>query len=91
MLWNWTTIDACFLARSWHVTTKAMFAGTVIGIFFLCMAIEGVRRAAREYDRRITAAAVAQRGPLAAYQPTLVQQALRSAMYGVQFTAAFLV
>lgn len=34
-----------------------MFAGSVIGIFLLCMAIEGVRRLGREYDRRLVAVA----------------------------------
>lgn len=53
MLWNWYTVDACFLSSSWHVTSKAQFAGSVIGICLLVMAIEGVRRLGREYDRRL--------------------------------------
>ncbi|CED82663.1 Copper transporter [Phaffia rhodozyma] len=53
MLWNWTTLDACFLSRSWHVNTKAQFAGSVIGVFLLTLAIEAVRRLGREYDRRL--------------------------------------
>ncbi|KAL8634342.1 MAG: hypothetical protein Q9228_008064 [Teloschistes exilis] len=53
MLWNWYTVDACFLSTSWHVTTNGMFAGTVIGIFCLTCAIELVRRIARDYDRRL--------------------------------------
>lgn len=31
-----------------------MFAGSVIGVFLLVIAIEAVRRAGREYDRYIT-------------------------------------
>jgi copper transporter 1 len=34
-----------------------MFAGSVLGVFFLVMAIEGVRRLGREYDRRLVLAA----------------------------------
>lgn len=53
MLWNWYSVDACFLSSSWHVKSKAQFAGSVIGICLLVMAIEGVRRLGREYDRRL--------------------------------------
>jgi copper transporter 1 len=34
MLYNWYTVDSCFLAKSWHVHTLAQFAGSVIGVFF---------------------------------------------------------
>lgn len=57
MLWNWYTVDTCFLSSSWQNTTKGMFAGSVIGVFFLVIAIEGVRRLAREYDRKLLASA----------------------------------
>jgi copper transporter 1 len=64
MLWNWTTIDACFLASSWHVKSKGMFAVSCIGVAFLTMSLEALRRACREYDllvqRQWTAHAVAQ-------------------------------
>ncbi len=53
MLWNWYTIDSCFLSRTWHVRTKGMFAGSVIGVFCLVIAIEAVRRFGREYDCRL--------------------------------------
>jgi copper transporter 1 len=59
MLWNWYTIDSCFLARSWHVTSKGMFAGSVIGVFLLVIAIESVRRLGREYDRYLVREATA--------------------------------
>jgi copper transporter 1 len=57
MLWNWYIIDACFLSSSCHVTTNGLFAGSVLGVFFLTMGIEPVRRLAREYDRRLILAA----------------------------------
>ncbi|GMK58371.1 hypothetical protein CspeluHIS016_0504030 [Cutaneotrichosporon spelunceum] len=89
MLWNWTTIDACFLSRSWHIKTKAMFAGSIVGVFFLCMLIEGIRRLAREYDRQIMRANRSEKGRVA--PPTFVQHIVRTLAYGVQFTGAFLV
>ena len=58
MLWNWYTVDTCFLAESWHNKTKGAFAGSVIGVFLLVIAIEGLRRLAREYDRRLVKAAM---------------------------------
>lgn len=51
MLWNWNTIDACFLARSWHITSKGMFAGSCIGVVLLVMSLEMLRRAVKEWDR----------------------------------------
>ena len=59
MLWNWYTVDTCFLSSTWHNNTKAKFAGSVIGVFFLVIAIEGLRRLARDYDRHITKQAMA--------------------------------
>ncbi|KAI1643533.1 Ctr copper transporter family-domain-containing protein [Daldinia loculata] len=51
MLWNWYTIDSCFLARSWHNTTPGMFAGSCIGVVLFTMTLELLRRTAKEYDR----------------------------------------
>ncbi|KAJ5550912.1 hypothetical protein N7535_001150 [Penicillium sp. DV-2018c] len=50
MLWNWYTIDACFLAKSWHVTSRGMFAGSCIGVVLLGVLLEFLRRLGREYD-----------------------------------------
>lgn len=62
MLWNWYTVDTCFLAETWHNKTKGAFAGSVIGVFLLVIAIEGLRRLAREYDRKLVKAAMAAAG-----------------------------
>jgi copper transporter 1 len=62
MLWNWDTVDSCFLASSWHNKTKGAFAGSVIGVFLLVILIEGLRRLAREYDRKLVNAAMARHG-----------------------------
>jgi copper transporter 1 len=53
MLWNWYTVDSCFLSRSWHITSKGMFAGSCIGVILLVMVLEFLRRAGKEYDRYI--------------------------------------
>ncbi|KAF2631690.1 Ctr-domain-containing protein [Macroventuria anomochaeta] len=53
MLWNWYTVDSCFIARSWHITSKSMFAGSCIGVILLVISLEALRRAGKEYDRYI--------------------------------------
>ncbi|KAF2274001.1 Ctr copper transporter [Westerdykella ornata] len=55
MLWNWYTVDSCFLSRSWHVTSKGMFAGSCIGVILLVICLEFLRRAGKEYDRHLLA------------------------------------
>ena len=53
MLWNWYTVDACFLSTTWHVTSNGMFAGSCIGVMALVLLLEFLRRLQREYDRSI--------------------------------------
>lgn len=50
MLWNWYTIDACFLASSWHVRSKGAFAVSCIGVALLVVVLELLRRLGKEYD-----------------------------------------
>ncbi|KAL4783157.1 Ctr copper transporter [Aspergillus varians] len=50
MLWNWNTIDTCFLAESWHIRSRGMFGGSCIGVICLVIVLEFLRRIAREYD-----------------------------------------
>jgi copper transporter 1 len=50
MLWNWNTVDSCFIAESWHVTSKGMFAGSCIGVILLVMTLEFLRRSVKEFD-----------------------------------------
>ncbi|KAL8353606.1 hypothetical protein RB601_003452 [Gaeumannomyces tritici] len=50
MLWNWYTIDSCFIASSWRVTSAGMFAGSCIGVVLLVMVLELLRRSVKEYD-----------------------------------------
>ncbi|KAK4131666.1 Ctr-domain-containing protein [Trichocladium antarcticum] len=53
MLWNWYTIDACFLSSSWHITSRGAFAATCIGVVLLVVALEALRRLGREYDEHL--------------------------------------
>ncbi|KAF2853659.1 Ctr-domain-containing protein [Plenodomus tracheiphilus IPT5] len=53
MLWNWNTIDTCFISKSWHIRSKGMFAGSCIGVILLVLSLEFLRRAGKEYDRYI--------------------------------------
>jgi solute carrier family 31 (copper transporter), member 1 len=51
MLWNWYTVDSCFISATWHVTSSGMFAGSCIGTILLVMLLEFLRRTVKEYDR----------------------------------------
>ncbi|RBR23549.1 uncharacterized protein FIESC28_03731 [Fusarium coffeatum] len=51
MLWNWNTVDSCFIAETWRITSKGMFAGSCIGVILLVMALEALRRSVKEWDR----------------------------------------
>ncbi|KAI4100888.1 MAG: hypothetical protein L6R37_005203 [Teloschistes peruensis] len=51
MLWNWYTVDSCFISSTWHITSKGKFAGSCIGVICLVVVLEALRRMQREYDR----------------------------------------
>jgi solute carrier family 31 (copper transporter), member 1 len=51
MLWNWYTVDTCFISSTWHVRSAGMFAGSCIGVILLVMLLELLRRSVKEYDR----------------------------------------
>ncbi|KAK1728844.1 hypothetical protein CaCOL14_008670 [Colletotrichum acutatum] len=53
MLWNWYTIDACFLASSWQIKNAGMFAASCIGVGLLTVFLEVFRRLGKEYDALI--------------------------------------
>ncbi|KAJ2895706.1 fungal-specific transcription factor domain-containing protein [Zalerion maritima] len=54
MLWNWYTIDACFLTSSWHVKSGGAMAASCIGVMLLTVCLEGLRRLGKEYDGSIS-------------------------------------
>ncbi|XXH06175.1 hypothetical protein Hte_012621 [Hypoxylon texense] len=53
MLWNWNTIDACFLSDSWQIKSSGAFAGLCIGVVLLVVLMEFFRRAAKIYDEQL--------------------------------------
>ncbi|KAG8796390.1 hypothetical protein FRC12_024566 [Ceratobasidium sp. 428] len=91
MLWNWSTIDACFISEQWHVRSEVAFAFSIIGIFLLAALVEGKRRMARNYDRMLSAKFAAARedlsGPL---KPVFKEQFTRGIFYGIQFGTAYM-
>ena len=50
MMWNWYTVDSCFISSTWHNTSSGMFAGSCIGVILLVMSLEFLRRSVKEYD-----------------------------------------
>ena len=50
-MWNWNTIDACFISSSWQITSRGMFAGSCIGVVLLAISLEFLRRTVKQYDR----------------------------------------
>lgn len=99
MLWNWDTIDACFLTSSWRITTQAIFAGTCIGVILLAMTLMFLRRAQKEYDAflirkhdRVQAEkALRDEAPRGVYRPTALEQAVRALLYTLQFANAYFI
>ncbi|EPS41883.1 hypothetical protein H072_4161 [Dactylellina haptotyla CBS 200.50] len=53
MLWNWYTVNSCFISSTWKVSSEGIFALSCIGVVLLVIALELVRRMQREYDRHI--------------------------------------
>ncbi|KAG9118295.1 Copper Transporter integral membrane protein that functions in high affinity copper transport [Ceratobasidium sp. 392] len=91
MLWKWKTIDACFVSDQWQITDDVAFAFSIIGVFLIPFLIEGTRRIARNYDRVLAlkhaSALTDYSGPL---RPTLQEQIVRGVLYGMQFSAGFI-
>ncbi|CAE7119268.1 unnamed protein product [Rhizoctonia solani] len=80
MLWNWQTIDACFVSAQWHVRSKG---------------IEACRRTARDYDRWVATQRKIRFNNNASItqwdlKPTWKEQAIRGMFYGAQFSAAYI-
>ncbi|KAM7188123.1 putative high affinity copper protein [Naviculisporaceae sp. PSN 640] len=53
MLWNWYTIDACFLSSQWQIKSNGAFAASCIGVILLVVLLEASRRLGKEFDTRI--------------------------------------
>lgn len=106
MLWNWYTVDACFLSSSWHVKNGAMFAASCVGVVLL-VGVEFLRRLGKEYDELIVrqarrryalqhAAAAVAAAPLdgpavVTFRATVVQQLARALLHAATFAGAYIV
>jgi solute carrier family 31 (copper transporter), member 1 len=55
MLWNYNTIDACFLSSSWQIKSRGMMAASCVGVVLLCVLLEALRRVGKAYDAHLTA------------------------------------
>ncbi|KUI57430.1 Copper transport protein ctr4 [Cytospora mali] len=79
MLWNWNTVGACFITPQWQIASRGGMIGSCFGVVFLVIALEMLRRAAKEFDRWIihrhnhkqaTASAEASHGQMPPADPT---------------------
>lgn len=55
MLWNWNTVDACFLSSSWQILNGGMMAASCIGVALLVVLLEVLRLMTRRLDDIILA------------------------------------
>ncbi|KAF9879503.1 AAA family ATPase [Colletotrichum karsti] len=53
MLWNWDTVDACFLSSSWQIRNGGMMAASCIGVVLLVVVLEVLRLMSKKYDAMI--------------------------------------
>ncbi|ORY57757.1 Ctr copper transporter [Pseudomassariella vexata] len=65
MLWNWNTIDACFLSQSWKINSHGAFAALCLGVITLVILLEFLRRIAKFYDKHLVRKHRLQAGALA--------------------------
>ncbi|POY76577.1 putative Glutamate synthase (ferredoxin) [Rhodotorula taiwanensis] len=106
MLWNWYTTDTCFLTPGWKIRNIGDYVGTLIGIFFMVVALEAIRRLSREYDRRIRKAYIhretlalqvfaqnmnkGQPSEPAPFRPSNKEHTVRTVLYGMSFGLAYI-
>ncbi|TDZ19372.1 Copper transport protein CTR4 [Colletotrichum orbiculare MAFF 240422] len=50
MLWNWDTVDACFLSSSWQIRNGGMMAASCIGVVLLVVLLEVLRAMTKKFD-----------------------------------------
>lgn len=102
MLWNWYTIDACFLSSSWHIKNNGMFAASCIGVILLVIVVEFLRRLGKEYDAFVLRQARRQFASQYAgvknfdttvitFRATVLQQLIRSILHALTFAGAYIV
>jgi solute carrier family 31 (copper transporter), member 1 len=105
MLWNWYTVDACFLSSSWQITTNGTFAATCIGVMLMVVALEALRRIGKEYDAHVLREFQARLAALSAnssehgeggpkfvtFKASPVQQLVRSVIHAATFGLAYII
>ncbi|KAH8883371.1 ctr copper transporter [Thozetella sp. PMI_491] len=106
MLWNWSTIDACFLSSDWHITSKGAFAATCIGAALMVVLLEALRRIGKEYDESILrqfnarlslieadaeSRGTGAPGRTVVFRASPLQQLIRSIIHAVTFGLAYIV
>jgi len=93
MLWNWDTVDSCFIASSWKITSSGMFAGSCIGVILLVMSLEFLRRSVKEFDRYLLRKHAEEGSaiPIRGYRPKIWEQAIRAGLHMVQFAVAYFI
>jgi solute carrier family 31 (copper transporter), member 1 len=105
MLWNWYTIDSCFLSRDWKITSAGGFAGLCFGVILMAILLQFLGWAAKFYDRRLVrnhkfnviASAVAdlipsdehQTSPTSPFRPNMLEQVARAAIRTMQFALGY--
>ncbi|KAJ5765256.1 hypothetical protein N7520_004815 [Penicillium odoratum] len=96
MLFNFYTIDACFLSTGWQIKNGGMFAATCIGIILLVILVEFCRRMGREYDEFLTrsfqrqAAYTSAKTRAITFRATPLQQLTRAIIHAVTFAGAYI-
>ncbi|SCV72649.1 BQ2448_4186 [Microbotryum intermedium] len=103
MLWNWYTVDVCFLSEQAHIRSVGAFVGAIVGVFLIVVALEALRRLSRDYDRQIKCSFQAslalvnsdsnikdEISTLPLFRPTFSQHFVRSIFYGIQFGTAYI-
>ncbi|KAJ5641856.1 hypothetical protein N7490_005856 [Penicillium lividum] len=99
MLFNFYTIDACFLSAGWQIKNGGMFAATCIGIILLVILVEFCRRMGREYDDFLTrsfqrqvrqAAYTSAKNRAITFRATPLQQLTRAIIHAVTFAGAYI-
>ncbi|EXJ73032.1 uncharacterized protein A1O5_04181 [Cladophialophora psammophila CBS 110553] len=50
MTWNWYTVRACFISKTWRLSSAGIFGLSCIGVILLVISLEFLRRVQREYQ-----------------------------------------
>jgi copper transporter 1 len=102
MLFNFNTIDACFLSTGWQIKNNGMFAATCIGTILLVVLVEFCRRIGREYDNFLTrqfhrqaahgifAKKWGESRTAITFRATPLQQLTRAVIHAVTFAGAYI-